>query len=62
LTYLETAKSVRATDELVRKLRQPEPEGLEPKIETEKQKKPAGQDKRIRQNRRAGGGYPVRLI
>jgi hypothetical protein len=34
--------------ELVRKLWQPEPEGLEPKIETEKLRQPAGKGKRVR--------------
>ena len=34
--------------ELIRKLLQPEPEELEPKVATEKQRKPAAKGKRIR--------------
>ena len=34
--------------ELVRKLWEPEPEGVEPKVATGKQRKPAGKGKRIR--------------
>jgi hypothetical protein len=34
--------------ELVRKLWQPEPKGLEPKVATGGQRKPAGKGKRIR--------------
>jgi hypothetical protein len=36
--------------ELVRRLWQPEPEGLEPKAATEKQKKPAVKGKRVRKS------------
>jgi hypothetical protein len=36
--------------QLVQKLWQPEPEGLEPKVAPEKQRKPAAKGKRIRQS------------
>jgi hypothetical protein len=36
--------------ELVRKLWQPEPEKVEPKVATRKQRKSAAKDKRVRKN------------
>ena len=36
--------------ELVRKLWEPEPEGVEPKVATGKQRKPAGKGKRVRKS------------
>jgi hypothetical protein len=37
--------------ELIRKLWQPEPEGLDPKVVTKKQRKSAGKGKRVRNGR-----------
>jgi hypothetical protein len=48
---LKRKRSPRMTfGELIRKLWQPEPEGLEPKVAPEKQKKPAAESERIRRS------------